>query len=890
MKKVIAGIFAVVFAVAGTVCAASALSVGAVYNEQSMTQETTDEYNQDVAAPVAEDISTSFSSIKFVLSSPIGVDGYFISITDNNGFSAEKTASDGNVSFDELTPQTTYYFTAKSYQLGQDGEFIYSDEATFKAVTDALPQPSIDYSKSSSTFDTITIGFKETEGLKYRVRICNDQSFADAKSRVIDGGSLISINGLKQVNHKYYIRAVSYITIGAKTYYSSKVEFTYNTKNLPKPVVNFAKSNSTTSAVRIEFNKISGVNYRMKICSDASFADSKSRVVEGGPSLRFDNLARPNYTYYVRAVTYKTANGKRYYSAATEFTYKTVGNPEKPVVDFAKSGSSTSAVRIEFNNTSGVNYRMRICYDSSFADSRSRIVEGGSSLMFDDLAHPNHTYYIRAQAYTTVNSKRYSSPCIVFTYKTVGNPAKPTVDFAKSNSTTSAVRIEFNKISGVNYRMKICYDSSFADSKSKVVEGGSSLRFDNLARPNHTYYVRAVTYKTENGKRYYSAATEFTYKTVGNPAKPVVNYAKSGSSTSAVRLEFNKVEGINYRVRICYDSSFADSKSRILEGGSSLRFDDLAHPNHTYYIRAQAYKTVNSKRYCSPCIVFTYKTVGNPPKPIVDLKSSASSATAIRIEFEKASGVKYRMKICYDSSFADSKSRVVEGDSSLRFDNLANPNHTYYIRAVTYKTENGKRYYSAATEFTYKTKKAVGWLTINGKRYYYDKNGDLVKNQYVDGYKLSSNGAMTDKSYKLYKKVRAVISEKTKGITDNEKKLKACFDYLSNNFSYLRDDSAFYDGWQIDYAYTILSTGKGNCYKFASAFAFIARELGYDASVIVGQVTSVSGGFIPHGWVEIKVDKNVYVYDPDLQMELGRYYNVNFFKITYASSPVTYRK
>lgn len=248
------------------------------------------------------------------------------------------------------------------------------------------------------------------------------------------------------------------------------------------------------------------------------------------------------------------------------------------------------------------------------------------------------------------------------------------------------------------------------------------------------------------------------------------------------------------------------------------------------------------------------------------------------------------MKICYDSSFADSKSRVVEGGSSLRFDNLANPNHTYYIRAVTYKTENGKRYYSAATEFTYKTKKAVGWLTINGKRYYYDKNGDLVKNQYVDGYKLSSNGAMTDKSYKLYKKVRAVISEKTKGITYNEKKLKACFDYLSNNFSYLRDDSAFYDGWQIDYAYTILSTGKGNCYKFASAFAFIARELGYDASVIVGQVTSVSGGFIPHGWVEIKVNKNVYVYDPDLQMELGRYYNVNFFKITYASSPVTYRK
>ncbi len=630
---------------------------------------------------------------------------YTMTLADNSSFKNSKTVSGGaSLKIDSLRPNTTYYI--KAYATIKSGSTTSNtDEISFTLKTNDLAKPTVNYASSNSDSNAIRIELnKVSAATGYRIWLSDNAGFDGAV--MLEGGSSLRFNNLKP-NTNYYLKAYSYMPVDGEKYFSDPTEFRYMTfdaKDIPVPTVNYAKSGSSTSAVRLEFDKIEGINYRVRICYDSSFADSKSRILEGGPSLRFDNLAHPNHTYYIRAQAYKTVNSKRYCSPCVVFTYKTVGNPQKPTVNYAQSGSSTSAVRIEFNKISGVNYRMKICYDSSFADSKSRVIEGGSSLRFDNLARPNYTYYVRAVTYKTENGKRYYSAATEFTYKTVGNPAKPTVNFAKSNSTTSAVRIEFNKVDGVGYRMKICSDASFADSKSRVVEGGSSLRFDNLARPNYTYYVRAVTYKTANGKRYYSAATEFTYKTVGNPAKPVVNFAKSGSSTSAVRIEFNKVDGVVYRMKICSDSSFADSKSRVVEGGSSLRFDNLARPNYTYYVRAVTYKTENGKRYYSAATEFTYKTVGNPSKPTVNFAKSNSTTSAVRIEFNKITGVNYRMKICSDASFADSKSRVIEGGSSLRFDNLARPNYTYYVRAVTYKTENGKRYYSAATEFTYKTK------------------------------------------------------------------------------------------------------------------------------------------------------------------------------------------
>lgn len=441
-------------------------------------------------------------------------DSGYISYSEDKNFTNEKVQdfTSSTVEITGLKPETTYYFKAMS----RTGKAVSSRGEYISAKTEPVAAPKVDYTASSSSRDSLSIKFKKESDIKgYKLWLSDNKSFTNQK--VTQGASSLKFNSLKP-DTTYNLKAVSYVTVDGDNYFSDPTTFIYSTKALPKPTANIKASASTASAIRIEFNKIEGVKYRMRICSDSSFADNKSRIVEGGSSLRLDNLARPNHKYYIRAATIMTVNGKKYYSPNIVFTYNTK-NLSKPTANLKASASTFNAIRIELNKTPDVKYRMRVCSDSSFANNKSRIVEGGSSLRIDNLASPNHKYYIRVVTFKTVDGKRYYSPSIEFTYNTKNLP-KPTANLKASASTANAIRIELNKISGVKYRMRVCSDSSFADSKSRIVEGGSSLRIDNLKQPNHKYYIRVATFKIVNGKKIMSPCIEFTYNTKACPDAP----------------------------------------------------------------------------------------------------------------------------------------------------------------------------------------------------------------------------------------------------------------------------------------------------------------------------------------------------------------------------------
>ncbi|MBR5116853.1 MAG: transglutaminase domain-containing protein [Lachnospiraceae bacterium] len=80
--------------------------------------------------------------------------------------------------------------------------------------------------------------------------------------------------------------------------------------------------------------------------------------------------------------------------------------------------------------------------------------------------------------------------------------------------------------------------------------------------------------------------------------------------------------------------------------------------------------------------------------------------------------------------------------------------------------------------------------------------------------------------------------------------------------------------WFADYGFT---NRKGNCFVMASCFFQFARLCGYSPRQMVGMVPSRKGGLTIHSWVEIDVDGQTYVYDPDFQMGTGK----NGFKIQY---------
>lgn len=72
------------------------------------------------------------------------------------------------------------------------------------------------------------------------------------------------------------------------------------------------------------------------------------------------------------------------------------------------------------------------------------------------------------------------------------------------------------------------------------------------------------------------------------------------------------------------------------------------------------------------------------------------------------------------------------------------------------------------------------------------------------------------------------------------------------------------------YAQIGFANHTGNCYVMAATFYEMAVELGYEAYQIGGMVPSVRGGLTPHSWVEIYIDGQLYVVDPDFETSTGK--------------------
>ena len=127
--------------------------------------------------------------------------------------------------------------------------------------------------------------------------------------------------------------------------------------------------------------------------------------------------------------------------------------------------------------------------------------------------------------------------------------------------------------------------------------------------------------------------------------------------------------------------------------------------------------------------------------------------------------------------------------------------------------------------------------------------------------------------------------------------LRQLYNYTVENFSYLHRN--LYEpgetGWEAEEAYTMLSTGKGNCYNFAAVFGQLARFLGFDAQIysgtITGQAKRDADGEVldtkrtPHAWVEIRDQGLPFIYDAE--MEAGYNGQRSFFRVY---DPVRWQK
>ena len=126
------------------------------------------------------------------------------------------------------------------------------------------------------------------------------------------------------------------------------------------------------------------------------------------------------------------------------------------------------------------------------------------------------------------------------------------------------------------------------------------------------------------------------------------------------------------------------------------------------------------------------------------------------------------------------------------------------------------------------------------------------------------------------------------GMSTYEKVL-ACYNYLVDTCSYgdnvLRLDFPEANGTAR--AYGMLVGHVGACDDYSCAFAALTRAIGLNCYTVYGLTARASGGMTGHIWCVIAIDGVEYVFDPQIDDNIGagEYYR---FCVTYDETPGSY--
>lgn len=147
---------------------------------------------------------------------------------------------------------------------------------------------------------------------------------------------------------------------------------------------------------------------------------------------------------------------------------------------------------------------------------------------------------------------------------------------------------------------------------------------------------------------------------------------------------------------------------------------------------------------------------------------------------------------------------------------------------------------------------------------------------------LSPKATLSAKEEKiLLKYLDKIISD---DMTNYEKAV-ACYDYLIKNTVY------DYGGW-ANPVKAVLEDGYGTCTEYSYVYAAMLNYIGFDAKTVDGKTAMAAGGYGYHMWVEVTINGQVYVMDPqvDDNMSWGAYISHDRFCKTYSEVKDKYIK
>ena len=217
----------------------------------------------------------------------------------------------------------------------------------------------------------------------------------------------------------------------------------------------------------------------------------------------------------------------------------------------------------------------------------------------------------------------------------------------------------------------------------------------------------------------------------------------------------------------------------------------------------------------------------------------------------------------------------------------------YYdiMEATIGHEHSGNRSSEVWTSFTKeKTALSAGTHVINGVLYLVKSDGTFAANEYVDGHWYDTSGKYVTGNATLDELMRSATRACVKAGMTQHQMLQATFNYMINNYTYLSRAklATGATGWTEEYAVPMFQKHKGNCYSFAAAYYYLAKNIGYNPREVAGLV---GHNRRPHGWIEIDIAGTTYIYDTELTMAKRRDgYNYYLFEMTYRNAPFVYSK
>ena len=188
---------------------------------------------------------------------------------------------------------------------------------------------------------------------------------------------------------------------------------------------------------------------------------------------------------------------------------------------------------------------------------------------------------------------------------------------------------------------------------------------------------------------------------------------------------------------------------------------------------------------------------------------------------------------------------------------------------------------------TIKKKTTTAKVTTTKKPVTTTTTAPVVDNGKTPAQRLNS-AVLDPKATLSAKEEKILLKYLNKIISDdmtNYEKAVACYDYIIKNTVY------DYGGW-ANPVKAVLEDGYGTCTEYSYVYAAMLNYIGFDAKTVDGKTAMVAGGYGYHMWVEVTINGQVYVMDPqvDDNMSWGAYISHDRFCKTYSEVKNKYIK